>query len=46
MQLHLPDESVKSLNSEKNPSEESNSTDYKMPSANMSVKEHEKNFKM
>ena len=32
MQLHLPDKSVKSSNlEEKNPSEEPNSANYKMP---------------
>ena len=31
MQLHLPAKSVKSLNLEKNPSEEPNSDNYRMP---------------
>ena len=31
MQLHLPSKSVKSLNLEKNPPEEPNSANYRMP---------------
>ena len=44
MQLQLPARSVKSLNLEKNPSGKPNSVNYRMPKANLSVKEHERNF--
>ena len=46
MQLNLPAKSVKSLDLEKHPSEESNSAYYRMPLANLSLKEHEKNFRI
>ena len=46
MQLHLPAKRVKSLNLEKNPSEERNSANYRMSLANVSLREHEKNFRI
>ena len=46
MQLHLPAKSVKSVSLEKHPSEKPNSANYRMPEANLSLKEHEKSFRI